>query len=833
VLIAGEPGIGKSRLAEELSLRARDRGFEVLAGRCWEAGGAPAYWPWVQALRAHVRQTDPALLRAQLGTGAGEIAQVLPELRELFDDLPEPAPAESEGARFILFDSVSRFLRRAAETRPLLLGLDDVHAADEPSLLLLRFVAREPVPAPLLLVAAYRDVDPLPGDSLRAALAELAREPAVTRISLRGLDESDVGELVERAAVQLASPALTEALTERTGGNPLFVGEMLRLLATEHDSPETAAGGLVVPPSLREVISRRVAHLPDACAQLLPAAAVLGREFPVGTLARMEGLAEGTVLDVLDDAIAARVVGDVPGTDSRLRFAHVLIRDTLYEGLAPAERRRLHRRAAEGIESAHGDAPGPHLAELALHALSGRELEKGIAYAHRAGDRALSLLAYEEAARLYETALAALESARPAGETERCELLLALGEARSRAGEGRGSKEIFLEAAAIAERLGLERELARAALGYGGRMLVVRAGRDERLVPLLEKALERLPADEIELRGRLLGRLAGARRDEPSPDRRNRLSREAVELTRAAGNDVALAFALEGRAAAILSPDTVDEVSAIGSELVELGERVGDRERVIQGCSYRIMTQLVLGEVEGAMLDVERQRMVSRELGQPIQLWQVTVDEAMLALNAGSLDEAESLIEEAFEIGERAIPELAVPASVFQRYLLADLRGDPGPVEGEMRAVVAAHPARRVFGCALAHIQARAGHASDAGALLDSLAGDGAPGLLFDQEWLVAMSLLAETAALLGRRDLAPGLYDAIRPYAHLSAVDLPEGTRGSMSRSLGQLALLLGRRDDAADHFEEAVRVNRRTGAAAWLALAERDYQEMPADRE
>jgi eukaryotic-like serine/threonine-protein kinase len=827
-LLAGEPGIGKSRLADELTVRARARGAEVLVGRCWEAGGAPAYWPWVQALRTHVRETEPQVLREQLGPGAGEVAQILPELRELYPDLPEPAPAESDGARFRLFDAIAQLLRRASSSTPLVLGLDDLHAADEPSLLLLQFVAREAGSTPLLVVGAYRDVDPVPSASLTSVLAELSREPNVLRITLGGLDTDAVGELVERVASQLASVALTEALALRTEGNPLFVSETLRLLALEHDVTEPSAAGLAIPPSLRDVITRRLGHLSDDCAVLLPAAAVLGREFAVDTLAWMEGVGEDELLERLDAAVAARVITDVPGTDGLLRFAHVLIRDALYDGLTPAGRRRLHRRAVEALETLHAEGSGPHLAELALHALAGHELEKGVDYATRAGDRALALLAYEEAVRLYQAALAALRRLRTADDAARCELLLALGEARSRAGDGPGSKETFLDAAAIAEQLGLAGPLARAALGYGGRMLVVRAGRDERLVPLLEKALALLDSDQVELRIRLLSRLAGACRDEPSPLRRDALSREAVDLARDAGNDVALAFALEGRAAAILSPVTLDEVIGLGAELVAVGARIGDGERVGQGHSYLVMTRLALGDLEAAMEGIERQRSIARELAQPLQLWQIAVDEAMLELNAGRLEEAAAATERAFVIGARAIPELAVAATTFQRYLIADFRGDLEPVEPQMRSVVAEHPARRVFACALAHIHARQGRDAEAGLELDALAGDHLAQLPFDQEWLVAISLLAETAALLGRVDVAPGLYDALLPYAPLTAIDLPEGMRGSVSRYLGQLAALLGNWDAARSHFEEAVAANTRMGAAPWLALTRRDYAAM-----
>jgi predicted ATPase len=232
----------------------------------------------------------------------------------------------------------------------------------------------------------------------------------------------------------------------------LFVGETLRLLALEHDSAETVGANLAIPPSLRDVIARRLAHLPDGCIRLLRSAAVLGREFQVDTLALVARSEPDEVLDTLDAAVEARVVSDVPSTDGRLRFSHVLIRDALYEGLTPARRMRLHRLAAHAIASIHGEASGPHLAELALHALAGRELDEGVSYAQRAGDRALTLLAYEEAARLYEIALAAHGAARPHDEPGRCEILLALGDARSRAGDSAGSKEIFLEAAAIARR---------------------------------------------------------------------------------------------------------------------------------------------------------------------------------------------------------------------------------------------------------------------------------------------------------------------------------------------------------------------------------------------
>src|SRR5262249_53189998 len=237
-LLAGEPGIGKSRLAEELVVEARARGARVLFGRCWEAGGAPAYWPAVQSFRTYVRDSDASALRTQLGDGAPELTQIVPELRAHFPDLPEPRAVESEGARFRLFDAAAEFLDRASQARPILLVLDDLHAADTPSLLLLQFVVRELASMRVLILRAYRDVDRIGGERLSEMLATVVREPTARRIALVGLSEESVAEYVEVAASELASPEFAATLHEETDGNPLFMVEAVRLLAQEGPPPD-------------------------------------------------------------------------------------------------------------------------------------------------------------------------------------------------------------------------------------------------------------------------------------------------------------------------------------------------------------------------------------------------------------------------------------------------------------------------------------------------------------------------------------------------------------------------------------------------------------------
>jgi tetratricopeptide (TPR) repeat protein len=225
--------------------------------------------------------------------------------------------------------------------------------------------------------------------------------------------------------------------------------------------------------------------------------------------------------------------------------------------------------------------------------MAGRKFDKALRYAWRTAERALALLVYEEAARLYHNALEALELAGVADEKSRCELLLLIGEAHSRAGNTPAAKAAFIEAAAVARRLGRSRELARAAVGYGGRTPWVRAAGDTRLQPLLEEGLDAIGETDVELRARILARLAGALRDEPSRDRRDGLSREAVELARRSGSSAALAYALDGRSEVIFAPDTIAECLALGNELCEVAERIGDKERMVHGHMDRFVVQVL------------------------------------------------------------------------------------------------------------------------------------------------------------------------------------------------------------------------------------------------
>jgi len=836
-LLVGEPGIGKSRLAEELIAVARARAARVLVGRCWEAGGAPAYWPWVQSLRSYIDDVAPEALRLQLGAGAADIAEMIPQLRALFPDLP-PVPAlESEGARFRLFDATVRFLRSAATAQPLVVVFEDLHAADTPSLLLLQFVARELAGSRLLVVATHRHPDSRALDPLADAVAELRREHAVRLVPLGGLAKDDHARFVEVVAGFEPPKRATASIYRATEGNPLFAAEVVRLLVAENRLDELGRGDAGTPPvpqEVRRVIERRLERLSPECRHTLTLASVIGREFDLETLGRLAETSRDDLLEVLDEAIAARVVGEVGGTLGRLAFSHALVRDTLYDELDASRRRRLHRQLGGVLESLYAADADIHLAELAHHffrAADRRDADKAIEYAGRAAERAVSMLAFEEAVRLLEMALTALAYRQPPDEQRRCELLIAAGEAMARAGDAAAAKKTFLEAAELAGRVGLADHLARAALGYAGRFVFTRAGADSRAVPLLESALSALGPKDSVLRAKALARLAGLLRDRGSQEPRLSYSREAVEIGRRLGDSGTLAYALNGLHAANWAPDTAEQRLAIATELTQLAEAAGEKERALEGQWAQVLALLELGRAAPARAAHEIQSRQAAELKQPPQLWITTMLQAMLELFGGRFDQAEELASQAYEIGRRAYPEEALMSYRLQTFELARARGALEPLEPTVQQTVVEYPWYPVWRVLLALLHAEIGRPDEARGELAGLAVDRFEALPFDNNWLFALAMFTDCCQLVGEARWAGALYELIEPYGRSNAVGA-EVCTGSVARTLGILASLASRWDVAARHFEAALEMNARMRARPWLAQTRLDYARMLAAR-
>lgn len=841
VLVAGDPGIGKSRLANELATTAAGAGAEVLWGRCWEAGGAPAFWPWVQALRSYIRAREPDVVLAELGTTAGDLAQLVPDVRELIGG--EPAPGDdSEGARFRLFDSTATFLRRAGQSQPLVLVLDDLHAADTPSLLLLQFVAGTVSDSRLLVIGAYRGIEVGPDHPLTATAAHLARLPAAVSLTLGGLGWDDVAGYIKLSTGVTPTDELARALHRETEGNPLFVGEVVRLLAAEGRLEGPASGWrFSIPQGIREAIARRLSRLSPECIGVLSLASVVGREFSLVVVSRLSDLPEAELLALLDAAMTAGLLEEAPGAIGQLRFSHALIRDSLYDGLTAPRRLELHRRVGDTLEQLYAGRHESHLAELAQHffaASPAGRADIAVHYARRAGDRAVQLLAFEEAGRLYRMGLDALELVDAADAAMRCELLLGLGEAETRAGDRTKAKQSFLAAAELARTSRSPETLARAALGYGGRFVWEADRGDSHLAPLLEEAIAALPQHSRALRARLLARLAaGPLRDDVNRDRRDRLSAQALDIARDVGDPNLLAWVLDGRHAAVWWPENLDERLAIAGELIRVAGASADRERVFQGHHYRFVALLELGDMPALRAAHEAQTIMAEELRQPAQLAYVSACNATLATLEGRLDDAEEHVERAFEQA-RAYGSLADLWLRVQLYAIRRAQGRLDEVEDLVARSLTDFPSYGVFRCIHAHIASELGNEVSARAALNALAHDRfviAP----TEEWIYGLTLLADVAAFLNDAAAAESLYGRLLPYAGRTGVSAPDDCTGAVGRPLAVLAGVLERWGDAVRHFEDAIAMNEKLGARPWLARTRYDYarvlltRDAPGDRE
>jgi AAA ATPase domain len=846
ILLSGEPGIGKSRLADEVAAMARRQGARVVWGRCWEAGGAPAYWPWLQSLRSLVRDLSPTRLRSALGVEGAELARMLPDVETLLPGLPAPAEVDPDSDRFRLFEAATSFLKRAATHRPIVVILDDLHAADAPSLLLLRFVADELADAHLLVVACYRDTELTPDHPLAATIAELARLPLTLRLSLAGLAEDDVRRFIALLSGKTPPEGLAAAVHAETAGNPLFVGEVAQLLVSEGSLERpiaTAVWRLSVPRGIREAITRRLARLPDHTNDVLVLAAVLGREFDVEALASLSGLSREQLLALLDEAVAARVVSDVPGALGHLRFSHVLIRDTLYDELPPSQRVRLHRQIGEGLEERYGSDPEPHLAELAhhfAHAAPAGDVDKAIAYARRAGERAIRLLAYEEGARLFELALQVLELEPSVDPRVHCELLLGRGDAQARAGEFEETKATFLRAVEIARVEKLPEHLARAAIGYGGRFVWEPGRGDPHLLPLLEEAISALPEADSALRLRLMSRLAaGPLADvRDAEERREALSRAAVEMAQRLDDPASRAYALDARWVAIWGPDTLEERRGIAEEVVRAATLAGDQERMWEGHSWHSATALEIGDLRSVHAELDLMARVANDLRQPAQLWFDVVLRATLATFEGRFADAEQLIPQAWAFAHAA----GLLADLYGTIQLWALRREEGrleEVELPLAELVRRFPMYDVLRCLRAEVAAVLGREDPAREELHALASDRFAALPRNDDWLFNLCLLADVSRELDDATHANSIYELLLPYAERNAFNPPAVCLGSVSRSLAVAAALLERWNEAEQHFEAALGANSEMGARPSASRTSLDWAEAllrrdgPGDRE
>jgi pentatricopeptide repeat protein len=801
VLLAGDAGIGKTRLTARLASEAHGAGATVLYGRVDEDTVVP-YQPFVEALRHYVAHAGGLAGDPDLAAHLDALAPLIPELGR--EAAPAPA-AEPENRRYQLFEGVSALLAHAARERPLLVVVEDLHWAGRPTLLLLRQVVRQGEGAPLMLLATYRDDEVAADAPLARLLAGLRREAVCHELALGGLDPGATAALVAAGDGELA-----RRVHEQTAGNPFFIEETLRSLS---EAPDEAR----VPQGVKDVIARRLSRLPPPAVETLTAAAVLGRDFGLQDLEAMLDRPSDAVLDGLEEALRAGLVLEQPGVVDRFSFIHALVRETLYERPATSRRVRLHLRAGEALERA---GAGP--AELAHHYFAAREVggsEHALRWARAAAAQAIEAHAYEEAAAHYERAL---QLVPPGDEGARADLLLALGAVRWQGGEP-GARDAFAAAEAIARRRDMPERLARAVLGAGGRFYVPR-GLDEDYVGRLEEALAALDAAPSGLRARLLARLAEHLSLTAPDDRPARLGEEAVAAARSSGDDDALIDALLGQHAALLGAEHLDARQPLVEEAIAQATRQGSVERAALAHHWRLYDLAERGDLDEARRAHATLRALAGELGQPLYRHSELAWRGVLALLGGRFDVAERLAHESLRIAQRAgAPE----ARGFFLAQLAAIRRDQGRLAELLPALerlAAGGPDGLAWGAVLPLALLDAGEAERARAAYEAALAAIPRGLYR----LTALAALAEACHALGDRPRADGLYAELAPHAERLVQSSFSGSWGSAHRFLGLLSAVAGRPDQAAEHYAAALARHEALEAAPLAARTRCEQAEL-----
>jgi DNA-binding SARP family transcriptional activator/tetratricopeptide (TPR) repeat protein len=841
LLVGGEPGVGKSRLAAALAGEVGAAGAVVLAGRCDEDLGVP-YQPFVEAFRHLVDHTPDPHLVPRLGRFGGELIRLVPELAERIPGLPPPLRSDPETERYRFFDAVAAWVSATSSDAPVLLVLDDLQWAAKPTLLLLRHVVRSPASMRLLVVGTYRDTELGPANPLSELLADLRRDGAVERLSLSGLDEAGVLAVMERAAghdLDEEEREVAHAVHQETEGNPFFVWEVLRHLAETGAVvrregrwvTERPVAELGIPEGVRDVVGRRLSRLSEGANRMLAAGAVAGTEFDLPVLQAATGVGEETLLSAVEEAVGARLVTEAPGGASRYRFAHALVRATLYDGLSAARRTMLHRRLVEAIESIHDARLDDYLPALAHHCARGaapgsQEMVKAVAYATRAGDRALAQLAHDEAVVWYRQARELLDASGPSvDEVRRCELLISLGEAQRRAGDP-GYRETLLAAAHQAQELEDPVRLARAALANSRGVFSLASEVDADRVTVLEAAIQALGSRDAGLRARLLITLAAELEFSANLEQRRRLTTEALAEARRLGDPHTLGYVLATGYFPTVALLDVDLLEDNATQLVAVGEQLGDPALRFWGAGWGCVTGVIVGDLPAARRQVDAALRLAEELGQPFMRWTAMFANANLSLIAGRLSEAEALAQAAFDVAQAAgLPD------AFRNYggQLFWIRYEQGRLEELLpllgRAVQRQGPftlARAAFCLALCDLD----RPEEARPVFAELTATGFA-LPLGSTFLYGMAMLAEVSARLGDAETAPLLLALLAPHHALVATS-GGGSSGPVAHYLGLLATTLGRHDAAEAHFEEAARIEDRMGAPAWLARTRLEWARM-----
>lgn len=830
LLVDGEPGIGKSYLLDAAVQAAGESGVRILRGRCPHGGGAPAYWPWVQVLR---RLAHHFRLPAPERDGERVLATLAPDLFE--GPLDRDGRSTAHEHRFELYATVVETLNRAAGAQGVAVVLDDLHAADEPTLELLAFAATEAGPG-VRFVVAFR------GHELDEAAqrSTTSLQSVGHRLRLAPLEPGDVATAMEQLVGHPVDLSTAERVASLTGGNPLFVREVTRLLSSRGriDQALRARDLGTIPPEIREVIRQRVMPLGSEIVEALTSAAVIGRDFGFTRLRRVTGSSTNALLDALGQAREAGLVDEVRGEVGSYRFNHELVRATLYDDLPARRRLELHLQTADALEELHGSGEGEHVAELAHHLYEATlvaEPERVARSLAHAGARSMRLLAFTDAARHFGRALEVLAAAGAPDLDWRTDLLIDRGRALRRAGSEQ-TRACLVEAGDAARSLGDAERFARAALEMQRGIATIGTSPvvDRELITHLEEALDRLPARDSVLRVQVMALLAETGYWDGNLDRWKVLTDDAVAMARRLDDDGVLARALMAQHFVIWRPGTASQRIDIAAELIAIGERTRDAELTFMGHDVRLTAFLELGDIVSARAQLNAVRTLYDELRQPLVEWALARWDACFALMEGRLEDGEAAMARTAEQGAR-LQDHDAAAQYFgiQSFILVQERGQLADIEDAFREEAERHPHLAGYRSGLAFIQALTGQEDRARLEVRRFVERGLDTITRDQTWMAATGLLCRATALVGEPSWNRQVFEMVAPYCD-SCVIVGDGTAygGAMSQFAALCAWKAGDLEQAEELFVHGITRNEHMGARPYAARAQVDLARMLRER-
>jgi class 3 adenylate cyclase/tetratricopeptide (TPR) repeat protein len=702
-LIAGEPGVGKSRLVAEITDEAEAHGMRVLTGHCVDMSGAPPYLPYVEMIEQAISNPrSPLALREALGDVAPEIARIAPALRRVFPDIPPPVELPAELARRYVWNSFSEFVGRAAQNQPLFVVLEDLHWADESSLLLTDYLAPLLPEMPVLVLGTYRDGEVDLSHPLSRVIGQLERRRLLERVSLRRLSFDGVRAMLRALAGQSAPEELTRLIGRETDGNPFFVEELyLHLvesgaLLDEHDRlrRDLRLDEVSVPESIRLVLGQRLDRLAPSTRKVLVAAAVSGRMFASEIVGEVANASEDALVDAFEEAVRARLITSGK-TAGELMFSHELIRQTLLSGVSVVRRERLHLRTAQAISRRYSDDLEAHAGDLAYHlSRAGRYGDRAslVRYLKIAGDRAVDAAAFDDAVAHFEHALSLISSADQLG---RAQLLERLAMALRSVGRWGDALRTMDEALDRYEALGQVEAIGR--VGWAMVYQLVWSARLVEGVKVGQRTLAALGNTVSADKARLLSALGWALSASGDYPAATATFDQARALAEQVGNERALADVLHMQTLHHMAYAEFADGIRSGLRAAEVFERESALWSLCSVQAFVIYEDGTLGSREQATRLADKALGIAERLGHLGAAFMVLLDRIREAAMLADLPVVEALGPQILDIGERGGLPWRYVGYIYLG-LAAHWRGDAERAEAELRKAVELEPPGAIGG---------------------------------------------------------------------------------------------------------------------------------------